>query len=185
MTTIVRIDNFSVNQLYSVNQLENSGNYSPTIFYESINFEEALSHCRWKTVLRNVLTEIKINISKYYNKTFEEIITLIYSICESVKGIGMLSVYDITSAICKYYKINIDKVYIIGNGPKRAVKILNIPTKHHIISNKIKIKYADIRDVRIAFDNNCYELDEEYRTTTDGDKLETHICKWQKTQNNT
>ena len=26
------------------------------------------------------------------------------------------------------------------------------------------------------------ELDEEYRTTTDGDKMETHICKWQKTQ---
>ena len=174
MTTNVHIENCSVNIL------ENSVNYSPPIFQESINFEEAESHCRWKTVLRSVL--IKINVPKYEKCSFESIICDIYSLCEGVKGIGMLSVYDITSAICKYYKINIEKVYIIGNGPKRAVKILNIPTKHHKISNKIKIKYADIRDVIIAFDNNCYQLDEEYRTTTDGDKMETHICKWQKTQ---
>ena len=41
---------------------------------ESYNniFQEAISHCRWKKVLHNILKDI--NISVYKNKTFEEII---------------------------------------------------------------------------------------------------------------
>ena len=86
-------------------------------------FQEAINHCRWKKALYSILK--KINIIDYENKTFEEIIIEIYNICDNVKGVGMLTIYDIKSTICRYYKINIDKVYIIGNGPKRAVT----PTK--------------------------------------------------------
>jgi hypothetical protein len=121
-------------------------------------------------------------MSNYENKTFEEIIFDIYGICDSVKGIGMLTIYDISSAICRYYKINIDKVYIIGNGPKRTVKLLNIKTKIHKISDRIKINYVDINDIVSAFDMNCYELDENIRTSKNGDILETYICNWQKTR---
>jgi hypothetical protein len=87
-------------------------------------FQEAIDHCRWKKALHSILN--KINMVKYENKTFEQIMIEIYNICDNVKGVGMLTIYDITSAICRYYKINIDKVYIIGGGPKRAVKILKI-----------------------------------------------------------
>ena len=141
-------------------------------------FQEAIDHCRWKKTLRSLLE--KINIVDYENKTFEEIIVEIYNICANVKGVGMLTMYDITSAICRYYKINIYKVYIIGNGPKRAVKKLNIKTKNHKINDVIRLKYVDIIDVINAFDLNNYEIDENIRNTKNGDILESYICNWQK-----
>ena len=93
----------------------------------------------------------------------------------------MLTVYDLTSAICRYYKLNIDKVYIIGNGPKRAVKLLNIKIKKHKINDKINLNYVERNDVIYAFDINKYELAENIRNTKNGDILETYICNWQKT----
>jgi predicted transcriptional regulator len=98
MATNVRMENFSVNQM------ANSGNYQ-----EAIHFEEGETSYRWKTVLWNVLTI-------YQNKTFEEVISIIYSICEVGKGIGMMTVYEIITETCKYYKINIENLYIIFNG---------------------------------------------------------------------
>ena len=92
----------------------------------------------------------------------------------------MLAIYDITSAICRYYKRNIDKVYIVGNGPKRAVNILNIKTKKYKINDKIKLNYVEIIDVIDAFDIHNYVLDKNIRNTKNGDILETYICNWQK-----
>lgn len=143
-------------------------------------FEEAINHCRWKKSLYLVLKEI--NICNYENKTFEEILLEIYNICDNIEGVGMLSIYDITAAICRYNKINIDKVYIIGKGPKRAIKILNIKIKKYKISNKINLNFVDIIDIINAFDINNYELNEYFRNTKDGDILETYICNWQKTK---
>ena len=172
-------------------------------------FEEAINHCRWKKSLYLLLK--KINICNYENKTFEEILLEIYNISSNIKGVGMLSVYDITAAICRYYKINIDKVYIIGTaciekqcfsiydyglftnknivfiskkgkGPKRAIKLLNIKLKKYRISNKINLNFVNIIDIINAFDNNNYELNEYFRNTNNGDILETYICNWQKTK---
>ena len=149
--------------------------------YHSANiFQEAIDHCRWKKVLHSILKQI--NIVKFENKTFEEIIIEIYNICHNVKGVGLLSIYDITSAICKYYKIIIDKVYIIGNGPKRAVKLLNIKIKKHKINDNINLNFVDIMDLINAFDINNYELNENIRNSKNGDILETYICNWQKTK---
>ena len=145
-------------------------------------FQEATDHCRWKKVLHSVLN--KINIVDYENKTFEEIIFEIYNICDNVKGVGMLTIYDITSAICRYYTINIDKVYIIGNGPKKALKKLNIITKTHKINDKIRLNFVELIDVINAFDINNYELDENIRNTKNGDIMETYICNWQKNKIN-
>ena len=148
---------------------------------ESTNiFQEAIDHCRWKKALHSILE--KINIVYYENKTFEEIIFEIYNICNNVKGVGMLANYDITSAICRYYNINIDKVYIIGNGPKRAVKLLNIKIKKHKINDKINLNFVDTMDVINAFDIFNYELNENIRNSKNGDIFETYICNWQKTK---
>jgi len=98
MATNVHMENFSVNHMV------NSGNYQ-----EAMHFEEAETSYSWKTVLWNVLTI-------YQNKTFEEVISIIYSICEVGKGIGMMTVYEIITETCKYYKINIENLYIIFNG---------------------------------------------------------------------
>jgi hypothetical protein len=48
-------------------------------------FQEAISHCRWKKALHNILQGI--NISIYNNKTFEEIIIAIYNICCNISRI--------------------------------------------------------------------------------------------------
>lgn len=144
-------------------------------------FQEAINHCRWKKVLHSVLK--KINVSDYNNNnTFEEIFLQIYIICNDVKGIGTLTIYDISSAICRFYKINIDRVYIIGNGPKRALKLLNIKTKIYKINDNIKLRYVDIGDIIDAFDFNSYDLDVNIRNNKNGDILETYICNWQKTK---
>jgi len=142
-------------------------------------FEEAKNHCRWKKALESVL--IQINIDDYKNKSFEEIIIEIYNMCNKVKGVGMLCVYDITSAICRFYKININKVYIIGSGPKRAVRLLNIKIKKHKI-NQINLNYVDIIDIINAFDTKKYVLNETIKHSKNGDTLESYICNWQKTR---
>ena len=105
-------------------------------------FQEAIDHCRWKTVLREVLENIRM--SDYENKSFEEIIVTIHEICSKVNGLGMLTVYDITSAICRNYGIILDRVYIVGNGPKHAINILNISPSRHKITKNILFKYFSI-----------------------------------------
>lgn len=143
-------------------------------------FQEAISHCRWKKVLRNILQGIDISI--YNNKTFEEIMIAIYNICKDVQGIGMLATYDISAAICRHYNVNIDKVYIVGKGPKRAIKLLNIKTKTHKINEDIKLRYANITDIINAFDASSFELNEQVKNSKNGDILESYICNWQKTR---
>jgi len=132
-------------------------------------FFEAYDHCRWKTVLQNFLTDLDISVHR--GKTFEDIFSDIYNLCRNVKGLGMLSVYDITASICRYYNVTIDRVYIIGGGPKRAVKLLKLKTYSRKFNN-IRLVFVEINDVK-----NRFNLE-----TTDGDVLETFLCKWQKAQ---
>jgi len=145
-------------------------------------FEEAFSHCRWTTALSGVVEIVKANMEQglYINKTFDDIIMRVYSLCRDVKGLGMLSAYDIASAICRFYSINIDKVYIIGGGPRRAVKLLDLKTKKHIVSNDIKINYVEVVDLLQALSSHNVELERELITSTNGDLFETFICIWQK-----
>jgi hypothetical protein len=53
------------------------------------------------------------NLHQFTGKGFDEILLSVYNICDKVEGVGMLTIYDITSAICRYNKINIEKIYII------------------------------------------------------------------------
>ena len=142
-----------------------------------VMFEEAYSHIRLKSKMTEALD--KINIMDYQYYTFEEIISNIYDIVNSIKGVGMLAVYDITSAICRFYNKNIEKVYIVGGGPQRAIQILGIIPKKHKI-NKITLSYVEIVDIISAFDIKSFKLDEFIRNTTNGDIIESYICNWQK-----
>ena len=140
--------------------------------------DEAIAHCRWKTILKRVL-ENDISLESYMNKGFEEIFESVHNICKEVKGIGLLTVYDIVSAICRYYSINIDFVYIIGGGPVRAVKLLNLKTKTKKIGS-ILLKYVTIEDVISSFQMNNYQINEYIRKSVNGDEFESYICNWQK-----
>ena len=83
------------------------------------------------------------------------------------------------SAICRYYSVNIDLVYIIGGGPVRAVKLLNLKTKTKKIG-KILLKYVTIEDVITSFKMNNYQINEYIRKSVNGDEFESYICNWQK-----
>jgi len=69
----------------------------------------------------------------------------------------MLTIYDITSAICRYNKINIEKIYIIGKGPKRAIRLLDVKAKSQKIEN-ITLKYVEIPEILKAFQEKKYEI---------------------------
>lgn len=146
-------------------------------------FQEAIDHCRWKSVLRNdilVKNELKeCNLHKLVGKSFEEIFLLVYNICCKFKGIGMLTTYDITSAICNYNNILIDKIYIIGRGPKRAISLLDIKAKTKKIEGII-LKYVEIPDLLEAFTIKNYEIPSQIKHSCNGDHFETYICNWQK-----
>ena len=143
---------------------------------------DAIAHCRWKKILKNVL-ESEFILSDYAGKTFEEIFTAVIDVCDKVKGIGLLTMYDITASICYHHHVTIDKVFIIGGGPKRAIQLLNLQNK----TKKIKIAkhtliYAEPADIISAFIENGHIIDEDLKTSTNGDDFETFICIWQKTR---
>ena len=143
-------------------------------------FQEAIDHCRWKKVLHNeVLTRTEFqehNLHKFIGKSFYEILLFVHNICDKIYGIGMLTVYDITSAICRYNKINIERIYLIGNGPKRAVNLLNIKAKTQKIGS-ITLRYVEIPEVLKAFKELNYEIN---CNSNNGDVFETYLCNWQK-----
>lgn len=145
-------------------------------------FEEAINHCRWKSVLRNLLKTNEFSeddLRKYSDRTFDEILQDVYKICKGTNGIGMLAIYDITSAICRYNKINIDKVYIVGKGPKRALKLLDLKAKSKRLG-EIKLSYVEIAEVLKAFKEKSYNMDSKIEKSKNGDDYESYICNWQK-----
>jgi len=146
-------------------------------------YEDAINHCRWKKVLRNVIkTELMFQehyLHQLKGKSFDEILLFVYDTCCKVKGIGMLIIYDITSAICRYNKINIERVYVVGNGPKRAINLLDIKTKSQKFG-KVTLKYVEILEILKAFQEKKYEIDLQIKNSNNGDDFETYICNWQK-----
>jgi hypothetical protein len=140
-------------------------------------YRDAISHCRWKSSLMTVLTSIQIE--EYKNQTFETIFESIGNICDGVKGVGLLTIYDIVSAICVNHTITINRVYIIGGGPKRAITLLNMKTSVHKIG-KYRLKYVSSSDIINAFAKHGYALDDDMKTEINGDVFETYICVWQK-----
>jgi hypothetical protein len=146
-------------------------------------FQEAIDHCRWKSVLRKiVLTQNELQehiLHQFSGKRFDEILLHVYNICDKVKGIGMLTIYDITSAICRYNKIIIERIYIIGKGPKRAISLLNIKAKTQKIEGVI-LKYVEISEILKAFYKKKYEINSQIKHSNNGDDFETYICNWQK-----
>ena len=158
-----------------------SFNYGSTGIKINI-FQEAMDHCRWKRQLDTVLLRPELHdniLQDYSGKSFEEILLTVYNICEKVKGVGMLTVYDIVAAICRFNNINIERVYIIGRGPVRAVRLLNIKLKTHKIE-KIALKYIEISEIIAAFDKQKFEIDIHIKHSNSGDEFETYICNWQK-----
>ena len=145
------------------NPFESAFNCKYTLFYE------ARSHCRHKSILDLFLKTI--DVESFKNNSFEEIFLKIQKIKNEmcIKGsIGNLTIYDIASDITRYHGKYIDKVYIIGSGPVRAIKLLGIKKQS---DSTLKLHYISCMDVCTKF---------SLPPTCDGDLLETFLCQWQK-----
>ena len=151
-------------------------------------FQEAIDHSRRKNTLRNEILTLpefqEDRLHQYSNKTFEEIFSSVYKICKPVDGIGMLTIYDICAAICKYNKINIERVYIIGNGPKRAISLLGIEPQIQEIGDTF-VRYVEIPEIlRALLGHALLEKDQAIdgllRRSKNGDDLENYLCIWQR-----
>ena len=142
-----------------------------SFFMETI-FEEALGHSRRKTLLKTVINQI--NLDDYSNLNFQKIYSMIYQKYKQEGDIGLLTIYDISSGICRHFNIPISKVFIIGKGPQRAVKILKLKCKKLTFDN-ITLKYIELDEIK-----NSIKLPDELKDTLNGDLLESFICKWQK-----
>ena len=135
--------------------------------------DETYSHCRWKTVLCKELEQMTDEYrNQFRGQTFERVFQTMWNRLKRIKGLGKLTVYDMTATICRLHNIPITKVHIIGKGPERAIHILNqrnIQIQSYKIG-RIKLYYVNVEPLCEFFqiENN------------DGDWWESYICKWQK-----
>ena len=118
----------------------------------------------------------EINLVSYQGKTFEEVLSSITKHSQKFSGIGPLSIYDISSGISRWNAIPINRVYIVGDGPKNAAKLLNLRLKRLQIDSRV-FHYAEQKDVIEALQKRNVEISAD---KMDGDSLETFLCKWQK-----
>jgi hypothetical protein len=147
---------------------------------ETLDLKETMRHSRRGAIVTRFIETM--NISDYKDKTFEQIIIDLLIKFDKKNGLGRLTAYDISAAICKYYDIEITKIYIIGPGPRRAAKLLKLKLKSQKICSPDKniiLRYVDIKDVNKVFDENEYKFPSNLRNTTNGDLIESFICKWQ------
>jgi hypothetical protein len=134
---------------------------------KNVLFYEAKYHCRHKTVLYDFLKNL--NLDSFKDKPFSQIFLELKNMNRKKGSIGNLTIYDIASDIVRHSGGQINKVYIIGSGPKRAIKLLGIKKQLDPVT---RLHFVSCEDVIRA----C-----KLEHTTDGDLLETYICQWQKT----
>ena len=121
------------------------------------------------------------DMQKYSGLSFQDIYIMVHTDVlqlnkQGIKGIGVLGKYDIASAICRYHHINIDKIYIVGGGPKNALCKLNLTSKTHKLSSSISLPYVTIDEVK----KSLQQLGQPLLESCNGDDYESHLCKWQK-----
>jgi hypothetical protein len=143
-------------------------------------FQEAYNHSRRKTLIKTMGDTIEMNISSYSGKTFEEVLSSITQLSKQFPGIGPLGIYDISSGISQWNGIPVKRVYIIGGGPKRAAKLLNLPLKTFKTGNRT-YKYTEISDVLEALKKRQILVNDKIKKN--GDALESFLCVWQKNIN--
>lgn len=136
-------------------------------------FYEAIAHSRRKTQLKEILTREFQDVECYAGLSFDEIYQRVAARC----SIGPLHIYDIAAAICRHHRIQIDHVYIVGRGPKRAVQLLRLKTKTRAIHGAT-VRYIELPDVIRALTEHGADIPH----STNGDDFESYLCMWQRTQ---
>jgi len=134
-------------------------------------FHEAIAHSRKGTELKELLAREFKDLRPYSGLSFYDIFQRVSTLCT----LGPLHVYDITAAICRCHRVHIDKIYIVGNGPKIAAGLLHLKTEED--AKDKRLRYIEIPDTIRALTNHNIPV----LHSTNGDEYETYLCKWQAT----
>ena len=138
-------------------------------------FAEAFSHKRrWGKELTTFLESLRD--MSFKGMGFPELYATLYSI--RPVGIGRLLIYDIATQICRENGISEERVYLFGNGPRRAAAILHLPT-NSIIVKGCTLPYTTIPHILAAFDSIGHVVPAALRNSNNGDHFESYICIWQ------
>lgn len=140
-------------------------------------YKEGYDHCRWKTAFKKFVKNIKER--DYIDFAFKDLFISLLKKSKKFYGVGLLSVYDVSADISRRLNIKIGKVFIIGDGPKRAVKLLNIKLRK-IHYGKILLRYTTKKDIITAFKKSRYNIDKNMLKNRDCDDFESYLCNWQK-----
>ena len=132
-------------------------------------FHEAIAHSRKKSQLKELLAREFKDLRPYSGLSFDDIFQRVSTLCT----LGPLHVYDITAAICRCHRVHIDKIYIVGNGPKIAIRLLRLRTK----TDAKRLRYIDISDAIRALTAHRIPIPH----SNNGDDYESYLCKWQST----
>ena len=143
----------------------------------TLKYKEGYDHCRWKKTFQKFIKTIKER--DYTDFAFKDLFISLLKKSNNFYGVGLLSVYDVAADISKRKNIKIGKVFIIGGGPKRAVKLLNINLKKVRYDN-VLLNYTTKKDIISAFKKSRYNIDKNMLKNRDCDDFESYLCNWQK-----
>jgi hypothetical protein len=141
-----------------------------------IFFRECILHSRHNKAIKELLKEIfeKRNTFKNIN-TFEEMYLLCKKLYGSIKRVGPLCIYDITTQLCKYNNIIIDKIYLASNTTGPYVFAMKHKMKLHRCS-KLLLYYINCQDVIDIYGIDYIEKFTGKLNIFIGDQLETFCC---------
>lgn len=141
-------------------------------------FRECLYHGYHRQEIKVLLIDIytKKDSFKELNNldSFEKVYIFVNDNYRSKPRAGPLFIYDVTTQLCRYYSIPIDKVYIVGSGPRINCNKLNLTLKYN---PDISLQYVVVQELidklSIDYINKVFgELSNDFI----GDDLETILC---------
>jgi len=147
----------------------------------SRRFPDAYGHKRgWGKELTAFLESSEFNALletlKSQHIQFTDLYTRLYRI--RPHGIGKLLIYDIATQICRENGIYDERIYLFGNGPQNAAKLLNLPVESVMVKG-CSLRYTTIPHVLEAFDSIGHIVPETLRHSKNGDDYESYLCIWQ------
>lgn len=148
---------------------------------KSIIFREAIAHSRNPKLLHEALKSL--SLIDYKGKTFKEIVILANTRLYRVKGIGKLTRYDIIVALAKLFKVKINHIYIAGNGPRSAIKHLNLTDKlKQERFGRYALRYIEKEDLIKGMQAKGYITEAtRFNEMTDMDAIESELCVFSRT----
>jgi hypothetical protein len=143
-------------------------------------FRECLWHGRHRSEIKTLLQIIYACRDTYRLEhnltTFDQVYQFVSTQYGTKPRVGPLFKYDVTTQLCRYYGIIIDKVYIVGSGPKKNAFRLNLTLKTNPITD---LSYAEASEVINKL--GVGYIDKAFGTLSDkfiGDDLETILCAY-------